>query len=114
MKILISFFSKVSQKLRRTGAESIEGLQKNEMINCLAIIIVHVIYADLLHETSCNTSPNPTTCLIQTVYNVKTWLEHSLNELHGHSSPHCLKFVECSSKEPPFTKKRKCSTKLEQ
>ena len=103
MKTLISFFQRF---LKGCGELELNQLKvcKNVVIDCLAIIIVHAIYADLLHETSCSTSPNPTTGLIQTVYNVKTWLEHSLNELHGHSSPHCFKFVECSSKDPPFTK----------
>lgn len=36
--------------------------------------------------------PNPITFLIDTMYDIKSWIIPHLNELHGHRDPHCFKF----------------------
>lgn len=30
---------------------------------------------------------------MEELYDIKTWIIPHLNELHGHSQPHCFKFV---------------------
>ena len=37
--------------------------------------------------------PTPETHFMEEMYNIKSWILPHINELHGHSQPHCFKFV---------------------
>lgn len=54
---------------------------------------MHHCFVDLFKETSLSTSPNPAVHFMDKVHNVKEWLIPHLQNLHGHASPHCFKFV---------------------
>ena len=53
------------------------------------------IHAVLMKETLHSTTPQPKVQNLTEVRDVKSWL--SLKEFHGHSTPHCFKFVTLSS-----------------
>ena len=36
---------------------------------------------------------NPKTFLIESMFDVKSWITPHLDELHGHRDPHCFKFI---------------------
>lgn len=38
-------------------------------------------------------TPQPITILLETVYDVRSWLAPCIEELHGHSQPHCFRFT---------------------
>ena len=57
---------------------------------------IHVFYAiklDLVHATEVSMDPTPQVVLIKEVYDVRSWINPHLNEFHGHSQPHCFKFI---------------------
>lgn len=66
------FFSRISVQLRKNGAESIP---------------------DLLHATEISMEPNPKTYFMESMFDVRSWIEPHLNEIHGHRDPHCFKFL---------------------
>ena len=37
--------------------------------------------------------PTPTAHLLESIYDIKSWIIPHLNNLHGHSQPHCFKFI---------------------
>lgn len=43
--------------------------------------------------TAQSSTPQPVTVLLEGIYDVRTWLLPFINELHGHSIPHCFRFT---------------------
>jgi len=37
--------------------------------------------------------PTPTAHLLESIYDIKAWITPHLNNLHGHSQPHCFKSI---------------------
>ena len=62
-------------------------------IKGIAFITHATLFIDLFRETASSTSPNPKVSFIEEVFDVRSWLNVCLESLHGHSSPHCFKFV---------------------
>jgi len=54
---------------------------------------LHIYFAELLQVTESSMLPRPKAELIKEIYDVRSWITSSLNDLHGHSQPHCFKFV---------------------
>lgn len=48
---------------------------------------------DLFKETADSTTPTPAISFLREVFNVKELLNPSLEQIHGHSLPHCFKFT---------------------
>ena len=38
-------------------------------------------------------TPNPTVACLSNLLDVKEWLAPCINDVHGHTQPHCFKFV---------------------
>ena len=38
-------------------------------------------------------TPHPTVKILPYVYDVKSWLAPHIEDLHGHTQPHCFKFT---------------------
>lgn len=51
------------------------------------------IHVGLLHATSVSMEPTPQAYFMEEMYDIKAWIVPHLNEFHGHSQPHCFKFV---------------------
>ena len=52
----------------------------------------------LKRETMLSSTPSPNVRVVQHVLDVKAWILPQMNELHGHSTPHCFKFIKkCGS-----------------
>lgn len=50
------------------------------------------LFSELL-KTEASMDPQPKAVLIKEIYDVRSWIATNLNELHGHSQPHCYKFA---------------------
>lgn len=46
----------------------------------------------LIKVTASSYNPQPMVEFVKHVYDVKSWLTPSIEELHGHTQPHCFKF----------------------
>ena len=51
------------------------------------------MFIGLLSATSNSYTPHPKVKLLEFVYDVKSWLSPHIEDLHGHTQPHCFKFV---------------------
>ena len=49
--------------------------------------------AGLLSATCNSYTPRPKVELLKFVYDVKLWLNPHIEDLYGHTQPHCFKFV---------------------
>ena len=58
-----------------------------------ALAINIIFQTELLHATEVSMEPQPKAVLIKEIYDVRSWIATHLNDLHGHSQPHCFKFV---------------------
>jgi len=47
---------------------------------------------DLQKETALSTTPEPIVVILREIRDIKTWIKSSLENIHGHSIPHCFKF----------------------
>ena len=47
---------------------------------------------DLMKVTSQCYTPNPNVVLLDSVYDVRSWIGPHIDDLHGHSQPHCFRF----------------------
>ena len=47
----------------------------------------------MLHATEVSMDPQPKAVLIKEIYDVRSWIAAHLHDLHGHSQPHCFKFI---------------------
>ena len=47
---------------------------------------------DLQKETALSTTPEPIVVILREIRDIKTWIKSSLENIHGHSTPHCFKF----------------------
>lgn len=57
--------------------------------------LLHVDYVPLglIDATTMSYSPHPKVELLKYVYDVRAWLTPSIEDLHGHTQPHCFKFT---------------------
>ena len=46
-----------------------------------------------MKATAQSYTPQPITCLLSSVYDVRSWLTSFIDELTGHSQPHCFRFT---------------------
>jgi len=46
-----------------------------------------------------SSTPSPNVRVVQHVFDIKAWLLPQVDELHGHSTPHCFKFIKKSGFE---------------
>ena len=51
------------------------------------------VIAGLLSATCNSYTPRPKVELLKFVYDVKSWLNPHIEDLHDHTQPHCFKFV---------------------
>ena len=67
----------------------------NDYIMCICIIHVYisVFIPELINVTTRSYSPHPKVELLEYVYDVRSWLTPFIEDLHGHTQPHCFKFV---------------------
>ena len=49
--------------------------------------------SDLQEQISLSSTPSPKVKVLDSVLDVKAWLTPSLENMHGHSGPHCFKFI---------------------
>lgn len=49
-------------------------------------------FLGLMKVTAQSFTPQPATVLLESVYDVRSWLAPYINDLHGHSQPHCFRF----------------------
>lgn len=47
----------------------------------------------LMKVTAQSFSPQPITILLESIYDVRSWLAPYIDEIHGHSQPHCFRFT---------------------
>ena len=47
----------------------------------------------MMQETAASCTPSPEVTLLRSIFDVKSWLSPVLENLHGHSTPHCFKFL---------------------
>ena len=74
-------------------------------ISLLFPICAHIIiYTDLLKQTKLSTTPEPQATVLSEVKDVKTWISPVLEDIHGHSIPHCFKFIKCGVEVKMFYK----------
>ncbi len=52
------------------------------------------MHAGMMTETELSITPQPNVVILREVRNVKEWIQPSLEDLHGHSSPHCFRFIK--------------------
>ena len=52
---------------------------------------------DLLSETEQSYTLVPLVQMLDGVYDVKSWLTPYIEDIHGHSSPHCFKFIKSNT-----------------
>ena len=50
-------------------------------------------YIGLMKVTAQSFTPQPITILLESVYDVRSWLAPFIDELHGHRQPHCFRFT---------------------
>ena len=63
-----------------------------------------LIHTGLKQVISESYNPMPAVVILKQLYNVKEWLDNSINDIHGHSEPLCFKFdVDSDNKSPLFT-----------
>ncbi|KAL5468782.1 hypothetical protein EMCRGX_G029899 [Ephydatia muelleri] len=67
------FFSRISEGLRKNGAETFYELQS-------------VITKSF--------TPNPKAILVEHLLDVKNWMIPHIQEIHGHTEPHCFRFTQ--------------------
>ena len=48
---------------------------------------------ELINVTTRSYSPHPKVELLEYIYDVRSWLTPFIEDLHGHTQPHCFKFV---------------------
>ena len=46
-----------------------------------------------MKATAQSFTPQPVTILLESVYDVRSWLLPYIDELQGHSQPHCFRFT---------------------
>lgn len=46
-----------------------------------------------MHATAESYTPHPQVELLEFVYDIKSWMSHAIEDLHGHTQPHSFKFV---------------------
>ena len=63
--------------------------------------MVNIIIADLLSETRESTTPQPHATSLSEVHDVKSWIAASMEDVHGHSTPHCFKFIKRGEEVKP-------------
>ena len=93
MKTLTSFF----QKSPSDSAEQEQKLSKvcrHDIAKTVYAVLILTI--DLFDETTNSTSPSPTVSFIKEIFDLKSWLNPLMEQLHGHSLPHCFKFILCT------------------
>ena len=47
----------------------------------------------MMQETAASCTPSPEVTLLRSIFDVKSWLSPVLENLQGHSTPHCFKFL---------------------
>ena len=47
----------------------------------------------MMQETAASCTPSPEVTLLRSIFDVKSWLSPIYENLHGHSTPHCFKFL---------------------
>lgn len=48
----------------------------------------------LMQETALSTSPTPKVTILERIVDFKKWIKPHINPVHGHSNPHCFKFLK--------------------
>ena len=46
-----------------------------------------------MEQVSVSSTPAPLVKVVDSVLDVKSWITPTLEDVHGHSTPHCFKFV---------------------
>ncbi len=86
------FFSRISTQLNQTGAETLPG-----KIIIIIIIIIHAWksskFLDLEAQISASSTPSAKVKIVDSILDVRSWIMPCLEGFHGHSGPHCFKFV---------------------
>lgn len=59
----------------------------------MSLMHVHHVALGLIDATTMSYSPHPKVELLKYVYDVRAWLTPSIEDLHGHTQPHCFKFT---------------------
>ncbi len=59
----------------------------------LCCILIFTLYIDLHSVTEQSFTPEPITAQIQAIHDVRSWLIPHIEDLHGHSQPHCFRFT---------------------
>lgn len=86
-------FSRIGDEIRKTGCESLPGDHQCPNFTCIHITLHKLDLLDVVHRSS---TPNPLCSLVETVWNVKEWLEPYLEPLEGHSKWAVFRFTRNS------------------
>ena len=70
----------------------------HKVLDVIGIVLLH---ADLQQQISLSSTPCPKVTVVETILDVKSWVMPSLDDVHGHSAPHCYKFVRTSDDDTP-------------
>ena len=95
------FFSKISTHLSKVGAETLLGMVT---VTVAKYIKFAVNILDLFTVTSESFTPNSIVACLNNLLDIKEWLAPCLNDVHGHTQPHCFKFMLKDSKAVMYYK----------
>ena len=56
-------------------------------------MISNVNFVDLEAQISASSTPPATVKIVDSIFDVRSWISPCLEGLHGHSRPHCFRFV---------------------
>ena len=103
--MLISSSQKYLRDLRRMVLKVFKVIKSPLSFYILLIYTAFLyMYADLLKQTKLCTTPEPNAIVLTEVKNVKSWLTPTLEDIHGHSTPHCFKFIKSCGEVKMFFK----------
>ena len=59
--------------------------------------IITVLCIGLQKAIAASFTPKPETELLECVHDVRNWLAPNIADIHGHTDPHCFKFLYCNT-----------------
>ena len=71
--------------------------QRQFQVSLPVVSIITVLSIGLQKAIAASFTPKPETELLERVHDVRNWLAPNIADIHGHTDPHCFKFLYCNT-----------------